>query len=422
MRRGQGIEMNLYLTNTLTRKKEPFRNRQGNKVKIFTCGPSIYRYPHVGNYATFLYEDILHRYLEYLGYRVERLMNFTDVEDKAIEEARKKGLTLEELTQPVVEQFFRDRDLLRLKIPEPIPRSSTSVEQAVHLIKLLLERGYAYWHGRDVFFDPLKFEGFGKLYGLDMSRWPKKRRRFRRDNYPGSRWNLGDFILWHGDGDEDGHFLWETDLGIGRPAWNIQDPAMITKHLGYQVDIACGGADNLYRHHDYSIAVIEAISHKTFATYWLHGEHVLADGAKMSKSKGNIVYPKDFLMRGFEGDHIRFFLIYGHYRQKTNFSWESFQESVGMLTSLQGMVQKVTEETGAKRPDSGTEALIRELKGTFEERMSDDLDVKGAVDVLHRNLSRLTALKMEEGLGRKETRKIRDIIKDIDGVLQVLGL
>ena len=170
------------------------------------------------------------------------------------------------------------------------------------------------------------------------------------------------------------------------------------------------------------LAVIEAISHTTFSTYWLHGEHVLVNGSKMSKSKGNIVYPKDFLMRGFEGDHIRFFLIYGHYRQKTNFSWKSFRESVGLLTALRGMVQKVTEEPGADRSDTRAEDLIRALKRTFEERMSDDLDVKGAVDALHRNLSSLTVLKTEGGVGRKETRKIRDIIKDIDGVLRVLGL
>ena len=246
------------LTNTLTRKKEIFKPRRDKAVKMFTCGPSIYSRPHVGNYRTFLYEDILQRYLEYLDYRVERLINFTDVEDKSISEAREKGITLGELTNPVAERFFKEAELLKIKLPGHIARSSTSVDAAVRLIRSLLDKGYAYWHGKDVFYDPLKFKGFGKLFGLDMSRWPEKRRRFGKDTYPGQRWNLGDFILWHGYKEKEGEgYYWETELGRGRPSWNIQDPAMITKHLGDQIDIACGGVDNLYRHHDYTIAVIE---------------------------------------------------------------------------------------------------------------------------------------------------------------------
>ena len=176
-------------------------------------------------------------------------------------------------------------------IPE-IARSSTSVEQAARLIRILMDKGYAYRHEGDIFYDPLKFEGFGKLFGLDMSRWPKKKRRFRKDTYPGQRWNLGDFILWHGDKGEKDAPSWDTELGRGRPAWNVQDAAMVTKHLGYRIDIACGGADNLYRRHDYTIAVVEGASGRTFSSYWPHGEHVLIDRIKMSKSKGNILYPE----------------------------------------------------------------------------------------------------------------------------------
>ena len=193
----------LTLTNTLTREKEIFKSIEDQKVKLFTCGPSIYRRPHVGNYGTFLFEDILQRYLEYLGYDVRRVINFTDLEDKAIDEAREKGLTVQEVTEAVAEEFFKDAALLKLKLPDSIPRSSASVDKAVELIKKLVEKGYAYRHGKDIFYDPLKFKGFGKLFGLDMSRWPEKKRRFRKDTYPGQRWNFGDFILWHGIGDGD---------------------------------------------------------------------------------------------------------------------------------------------------------------------------------------------------------------------------
>jgi cysteinyl-tRNA synthetase len=217
---------------------------------------------------TFLYEDVLHRYLEYLGYRVQRMMNFTDVEDKAVAEARKQGVTVHELTSAVEERFLEECLMLGIKIPE-IARSSTSVEQAVRLIRILMDKGFAYRHEGDVFYDPLKFKGFGKLFGLDMSRWPKEKRRFRKDTYPGRRWNLGDFILWRrvrGDSDNPS---WETELGRGRPAWNVQDAAMVTKHLGDRIDIACGGVDNLYRHHDYTIAVEEGKCYDLFSVLCL---------------------------------------------------------------------------------------------------------------------------------------------------------
>jgi len=312
MEKAQPAHGDLCLTNTLSRKMERFRPLEGRTVKMFTCGPSVYRRPHLGNYRTFLFEDVLLRYLEYLGYEVRRIINLTDVEDKSLAEASEHGLTLEALTEPVADRFYRESALLGMKLPEAIPRSSTVVEEAVDLIETLIRKGYAYKHGPDIFYDPLKFQGFGKLFGLDMGRWPSKRRRFRRDTYPGRRWNLGDFILWHGSQSGESAAQWETRIGPGRPAWNIQDPAAIVKHLGFRVDICCGGSDNLYRHHDYTLAIMESASGHEFCRTWLHGEHLLVDGAKMSKSRGNIVYTEQLLEQGYTAGHLRFFLIYGH--------------------------------------------------------------------------------------------------------------
>jgi len=290
----------------MSRKLEEFKPIGDEKLRMYTCGPSIYQLPHLGNYRTFLFEDVLQRYLEYLGYNVERVLNLTDVEDKAIAEAEKEGTPLRKMTERNAKMFLRELKLLRAKPPDYLPRSSTSIEQAVHLIEELLKMGYAYWHEGNVYYDPLKFKGFGKLYRLDMTRWPKARRRFHKDTYPGNRWNLGDFILWHGfkQGDK---VYWDTKLGKGRPAWNIQDPAMATQHLGFKADIACGGIDNIIRHHDYIIAVVEAVSGEEFARYWLHGAHLYVDGKKMSKSIGNIIYPKDLIDRGCNWQSIRFF-------------------------------------------------------------------------------------------------------------------
>ena len=413
----------LILTNTLTRRKEALHLLEPGTVKLVTCGPSVYRRPHVGNYRTFLYEDILHRYLEYLGYKVIRVINFTDVEDKAIAELKRTGKKWKEITEPTERRFFEDADLLQIKVPEVVPRSSTSVEQAVYLIQKLLDAGVAYWHEGDIFFDPLKFRDFGKLFHLDMSRWPKKKRRFHKDTYPGRRWNLGDFILWHGCKKMESHPLcWETELGTGRPSWNIQDPAMVTKHLGYQADIACGGIDNLYRHHDYNIAVIEAVSGKEFCHYWLHGEHVLVDGKKMSKSKGNTVYPQTLMDQGCQPAHVRFFLMYRHYRERLNLTDRSLDRGRGRLDRSKAMIKEIGIDPAAAGPVGEiVGSLGREFLDIFEEAMNDDLDVEKAFDGIYERLAEMASDRKKGGLTAGQRQDIAGALTRIDSVLRVLG-
>ena len=222
----------LVLRNTLTKRKELFSPRVPGEVKVFTCGPSVYARPHLGNYRTFLYEDMLDRYLEYLGYDVKRTVIFTDVEDKTISTAAEEGTEVLQLTTSVVQIFHQECELLGIRLPDYIPRSSTSVDEAVQIIEALIEKGHAYRHRGNVYFDPLTYAGFGEIFGLDMSTWPKNKIRFSQDTYNGLRWNRGDFILWHGytGGDE---IHWDTSIGPGRPAWNVQDPAMTGQTLGY---------------------------------------------------------------------------------------------------------------------------------------------------------------------------------------------
>ena len=180
--------------NTLTDRREVFTPRRDGEVKFFTCGPSVYRTQHIGNFRTFLFEDVLQKFLEYQGYTVDRVINYTDIEDKSIREASEKGVSVEALVQPVVDTFLSDAAKLSIYLPDTIPRASTSVEQAVELIKILLSKGVAYRYDGNVYFDPLKYDGFGEIFGLDMSRWPDHKVRFSRDTYEGKRWNLGDFI------------------------------------------------------------------------------------------------------------------------------------------------------------------------------------------------------------------------------------
>jgi cysteinyl-tRNA synthetase len=413
----------LQLYNTMSGKKEFFQPVQvGKTVRMFSCGPSIYRRPHLGNYRSFVWEDVLQRYLEYRRFKVKRMLNFTDVEDKAIEEAQQEGITLTELTDPVVEQFYADTGQLRIRLPGSIPRSSTSVDQAVKLIEVLLRKGYAYWHKNNVFFDPLKFKGFGRLSRLDMSRWPTGKRRFKLDTYPGRRWNLGDFILWHGY--REGHQVyWDTRIGRGRPSWNIQDPAMVTQHLGYSIDISCGGIDNLHRHHDYNIAVIEAASGKEFARFWIHGEHLLVNGKKMSKSIGNIVYPDHLMVDGRTGQHVRFYLISRHHRKKLNFTPDSFKKVSGRLDNLREILEEIAAPSQSKGQTAvsagGSLELVDALSTGFEKHMNDDLDVKGAVDNLWEMLSKLVELKRKDRLTGEDCRNTLKKMRRIDRVLQV---
>jgi cysteinyl-tRNA synthetase len=251
-----------------------------------------------------------------------------------------------------------------------------------------------------------------------MKRWPKEKKRFHKDTYPGNRWNLGDFILWHGyyEGDK---VYWDTSLGRGRPAWNIQDPAMVSQTLGYKVDIYCGGVDNLIRHHDYVKAIMESLTGEQFAHYWLHGEHLFVDGKKMSKSRGNIIYPKDLVERGCQWQHIRFFLINGYYRKRLNFTQKKFKVACDRLHEFKDMVNKL-QRMRTDKSSRRAKKLINALKGDFEEHMNKDLHVKKAFDALFVDVSKLVELAIEGEVSPEDAKVAVARLKEIDRVLKVV--
>ncbi len=412
----------LSLYNSLTLKTEPFQPLEDKKVKMYTCGPSTYQRPHIGNYRTFLFEDILQRYLEYLGYSVTRLLTLTNVEDKALAQAKKEGLSVEEVTSRNEETFFKEFELLHIKRPDYAVRASAIVDQAVKLITALIDKGVAYKYlyegAENVYYDPLKFSGFGKLAHLDMKDWPKKKRRFHKDTYPGMPWNKGDFVLWY-DCKVNEIVCWDTPLGRGRPAWNIQDAAMVTKHLGFSIDIGCGGIDNLVRHHDYTLAIAEAVSGTPFATYWLHGGHLYVNGQKMSKSKGNVLYTKDLLSKGYSNQQIRFFLIYGAYREKCNFTWENLDQTSRKLNQLKATATELLK-TESFSPDPEAKALAVRIPLVFEQHMNDNLDVEAAFEAVCDVVSELFALMEKGKLGKTDAKTAIGGLQKVDGVLQVL--
>ena len=403
----------LKLFNTLGKRLETFRPVGKEVVTIFTCGPSVYQKAHIGNFRTFLFEDILARYLEYSGYAVRRGMNFTDIEDKSIKEAEKRKTTVDHIAKQNINEFLREMALLRMKAPDYLPRASECVNEAVDIIDYLLARKIAYRHKGNIYFDPLKFPGFGKLYGLDMSQWPQKKRRFHKDTYPGMHWNMGDFILWHGyrEGEK---YSWDTRIGRGRPSWNVQDPSMISKYFKETLSIYCGGIDNLFRHHDYTLAILESFRPYPMARFWLHCQHLYVNGRKMSKSMGNILYTDSLQKKGYHMSEIRFFLTYGHYRQRIDYSDKNMELTAGKLRTFKKLVKKINSKTGHK-PDLEFEAVHR-IKKAFVESMDDDLNVKTAFDGLYQIISdlRIDALKAGEAAGIIKT------LQEIDDVFKVI--
>lgn len=395
------------------KKVERFRPANNKVVNVFTCGPSVYQRVHIGNFRTFLFEDVLVRYLEYSGYRVQRGMTITDIEDKAIEEAARRRTDLHQLAGDNIRRFIEEMKLLRIKVPDFLPRASESIKESAELIELLLRRKVAYRYNNKVYFDPLKFRGFGKLYGLDMSRWPARKTRFHRDTYPGMRWNLGDFVLWHGYSEGDKYY-WDTKIGRGRPAWNVQDPAMISRYFDEPLSIYCGGIDNLVRHHDYTCAVLESARRYQTARFWLHCRHLLVAGKKMSKSKGNIYYTDTLLKGGYTADEIRFFLIYGHYRRELNFSGRTMKSAIGKLSRFRGCVNKIKAKAGAGKAVPCD--ISRRLKTAFTENMDEDLNVKAAFDALQEVLCGVKAEELNTG----GALHVLQTLREIDNVLQVV--
>jgi cysteinyl-tRNA synthetase len=410
----------LQLYNTLSRQIDEFKPRENKEVKIFTCGPSIYQRAHLGNYRTFLYEDLLVRYLLFKGFNVERAMNLTDIEDKTISEAKRMETDIRSLTNDVLAIFRESLDGFDFIMPEHLIAATESIEQSVKLIEFLVKSGQAYEHNGDYYFDPLKSDDFGKLFKLDMSRWPKTRRRFKKDTYNGNRWNLGDFILWHNHKNDSEHPYWDTAIGRGRPSWNIQDPAIITMSLGDQVDINCGGIDNIYRHHDYNIALMESFTGKNYANYYMHGEHLIVNGISMSKSRGNIIYPEKLVKEGHDWKDIRFFLTYRHYRSKLNYTPEYFRKTTEKLHSFRSDMNEIKTDSKTSFDQPEILTLIETIIPRFEAHLDNDLSLGKGFDAVHKIIRDLKNYSIKTPLTCESVKIINIKLQKIDNVLNVL--
>src|SRR5437763_5868788 len=376
--------MAVRLFNTYSRALEEFRplDPAGHEVKMYTCGPTVYSHAHIGNFRAYLFEDLLQRHLELRGFKVRRVMNITDVDDKTIRGSREASVPLAEFTAPFKKAFFEDLDTLRIKRADSFPEATNARELArmIEMIGTLMERGLAYQaEDKSVYFRINKFPGYGKLAHFDLAEL-RSTGRVKSDEY--EKEHIGDFALWKAWDEADGAVKWESPWGPGRPGWHIECSAMATQLLGDQLDIHCGGVDNIFPHHEAEIAQTEGCTGKKFVRYWLHCAHLMVEGQKMAKSLGNFYTLRDVLAKGYSGREARYALMRVHYRAPLNFTWEGMEEARQAIGRVDDWVRRLREraEENAQRPTPG-QCPTEESSG-FEDALDEDLDVSGALGVL----------------------------------------
>jgi len=367
--------MKLY--NTLSRGLEDFRSIEEGRVRLYTCGPTVYNYAHIGNFRCYLFEDLLRRALQYRGWKVEQVMNLTDVDDKTIRGAREAGKALADYTRVYKDAFFEDLGVLNIEPAEHYPAATEHVPEMIALIERLFARDLAYRSDDgSVYFSIARFPGYGKLAHLDLSGL-RPGARVAQDEY--EKESVADFALWKAWDEADGDVAWESPWGRGRPGWHIECSAMSTRYLGESFDIHTGGVDNIFPHHEDEIAQSEGASGKPLARYWLHCAHLVVEGRKMSKSLGNFYTLRDLLDKGYAGREIRYVLIGTHYRQALNFTFAALDGARAALKRLDDFAARLEEagDTGAALP-----AWAAETEARFGAALDQDLNISEALAAL----------------------------------------
>ena len=386
-------EFRLY--NTLTRRVEPFAPADGETVRIYSCGPTVYNPAHLGNFRTFLFVDLLRRTLRLRGWRVHQVMNLTDVDDKIIRRAAEQGKAIREVTEPVTEIFFKDRDYLRIEPAEAYPKATDYVQQMVDLVRRLVDNGVAYQaEDGSVYFAIDRFPSYGKLSRLDK-REVKAGARVAQDDY--SKENAQDFALWKAAKPEDErvHASWDSPWGRGRPGWHLECSAMALDLLGETLDIHCGGIDLIFPHHEDEIAQSEAATGNQFSRFWCHGAFLLTEGAKMAKRLGNVTTVKDMRESQIPAAAIRRFVYGTHYRKELNLSEEALEDAIAAVRRVERLAERLRQ---AKVGTAGLAEAADELVKTAEAALFDDLNAPEALAALSDFITRANA-ELDQGGG-----------------------
>lgn len=403
--------------NTLTRQKEDFHPIEPGKVNMYTCGPTVYNYPHIGNYRAYMFEDLLRRYLKYCNFQVTQVMNLTDVEDKIIRDSQQAGLTLDAFTQQYKMAFFEDLKTLNIEAAEVYPEATSHIPEMVEMIQTLLERGYAYEVDGSIYYRIDQFPDYGKLAHFDPGELQRGASgRIDIDEY--DKDNVHDFALWKAWSSEDGDIYWDTALGRGRPGWHIECSAMSMKYLGAHFDIHTGGEDNIFPHHENEIAQSEAATDQRFVNYWLHCRHLLVDNQKMSKSLGNFYTLRDLLDRGYKPKGLRYTLLSTHYRQTMNFTLDG-------LSGAENAVQRLMDFMNALQTADGTRGdvseLLQQTQTRFEEALDDDLNIAGALGAIFEMVRDVNRAIADRQLSAAAAAQVTAFMQRFDTVLGILA-
>jgi len=362
--------------NTLTRRSDEFIPLIPGKVRMYTCGPTVYHYAHIGNLRAYTFEDLLRRFLKYAGYEVYHVMNLTDVDDKTIRSSIEKGVPLKAFTRTFIEAFFQDLATLNIERAEQYPAATDHVPEMIAIIATLLEKGFAYKsEDGSVYYSIAKFPNYGCLCQLDKSGL-RPGARVAQDEY--EKESVGDFALWKAWDQKDGEVYWDAPWGRGRPGWHIECSAMSMKYLGESFDIHCGGMDNIFPHHDDEIAQSEAATGKKFVHYWLHNAHLIVDGKKMSKSAGNFYTLRDLIAKGFTGREVRYELITTHYRQSLNFTLEGLGAARAALARLDEFRIRLAGIAGSA-PVGSAPSWASSAESAFRAALAEDLNISEAM-------------------------------------------
>ena len=369
--------MNVF--NSLTRRVEELKPLADNEIRLYTCGPTVYNFAHIGNFRAYAFEDILRRVIQFNGMKVRQVMNLTDVDDKTIKGANAAGVKLEDYTQTYKDAFFADLAKLNIQKAEEYPAATKHIPEMIALVQKLMEKGVAYQsEDKSVYFKVREFPGYGKLAHIDFD---NQRTGLRCANDEYDKENVGDFALWKAWEPSDGPVGWDSPWGRGRPGWHIECSAMSMKYLGETFDLHTGGIDNLFPHHENEIAQAEAATGKEFVKTWMHCAHLRVNGEKMSKSLGNFFTLRDLIEKGWTGREIRYVLINAHYRSGLNFAFTALEDARKSLARIDACVEKLEGLAGGAEAGEAPD-FAKKCLDDFTVAVNDDLNIPKAFAAL----------------------------------------
>ncbi len=372
----QSNPLPLTVYNTIAKAKQLFAPQKKEKVSLYTCGPTVYNFAHIGNLRTYVFEDLLKRTLLFFGYKVDHVMNITDVDDKTIKGACAEHKTLQEYTEQYTKSFFEDLESLAILPARAYPRATEFIPQMIEMIEQLLKDQVAY-KGEDgsVYFSIRSFPEYGRLSGLQVQQLEEGRSgRMNSDEY--DKEAASDFVLWKGyDPERDGDIFWESSFGRGRPGWHIECSAMALSLLGNPIDLHCGGVDNIFPHHENEIAQSECCQKSPFVRYWMHSEHLLVNNQKMSKSAGNFFTLRDLLAKGYTAREVRYLLLQGHYRTQLNFTEEGLKGARAALCRVDDFLYRMQHYQAEEAAQEDAKQIITKCQEGLIKALADDLNI-----------------------------------------------